>query len=713
MGDLLATRPARRSILSIVGGFLLLSTVLIGAQNIDMDAAQAREEFRLGVQAYYSARFGEAIVSFNRALAYQSDFHLARFWLGRAYYRAGFEEAALSEWELVIEARAAGAFLLSQVETLRYRRGLIGVDWSAGPWVRSSRFAGQTGDTRLFMRPNGMAALRDGSVLVAATGSGTVVRIGPNGRIQSRLLGGVEGLNRPFDVVVTAADEVLVSEFGSDRLTLMGSSGNRLISVGGTGIEPGRLLGPQYVALDQDGFWYVTEWANRRVSKFAPDGAFVAVFGGANAFFEGLRRPTGIVAIGEFVYVADRVGARPVLRVFDIAGNFVETIDLPWRLADEQASVESLRVFDGSIIMVAFGDAVHLFDLERRAVVTTIQDGDLQRATAAVRDANNRLLVADFNAGHVGIFEPEGTLYSGLTVFVERVIATQFPLVSVLVLVTDRDGRPIVGLDQSNFVLSEAAIPQTSMRLEASGYAMQEFDMAVVVDLAAPSGGGVARVVDGVFVTPRAAGGTGLLEEAARSVATLSELVPPDRFYGVYVTGEQPRRIISRPASPERFAAEVREAVSAGGEAGLQLDRTVRLAAGELLNRSLRRRLMIVSDGSVHSESFPGGIEELTSYLRNNGVTVDLMLVERRAPAAELRYVVEETGGSVYITSDPAGLTGYVESVQRRPSGRYWLSYQSPANTDFGRAYIPFSVEARLLVRSGRDEVGFFAPLQF
>jgi hypothetical protein len=40
------------------------------------------------------------------------------------------------------------------------------------------------------------------------------------------------------------------------------------------------------------------------------------------------------------------------------------------------------------------------------------------------------------------------------------------------------------------------------------------------------------------------------------------------------------------------------------------------------------------------------------------------------------------------------------------------MSYTSALPTDFGRAFLPVEVEAYLMNRSGRDETGYFAPLQ-
>ncbi len=69
----------------------------------DRNAVFAREEFRLGVQAYNRYSFNEAIFSFERALSYLPGEALILEWLGRSYYRSGMEDTALRQWQSAME----------------------------------------------------------------------------------------------------------------------------------------------------------------------------------------------------------------------------------------------------------------------------------------------------------------------------------------------------------------------------------------------------------------------------------------------------------------------------------------------------------------------------------------------------------------------------------------------------------------------------------
>ena len=58
------------------------------------------------------------------------------------------------------------------------------------------------------------------------------------------------------------------------------------------------------------------------------------------------------------------------------------------------------------------------------------------------------------------------------------------------------------------------------------------------------------------------------------------------------------------------------------------------------------------------------------------------------------------------------GLAETIQSLLTSPNGSYQLSYVSSLPTDFGKAYLPVEVEVYLMNRSGRDETGYFSPLE-
>ena len=65
------------------------------------DKGMAAEEFRRGVQAYYRGAYNDAILQFEKALSFIPDEPLILNWLGKSYYKSGFESTALDQWKFV------------------------------------------------------------------------------------------------------------------------------------------------------------------------------------------------------------------------------------------------------------------------------------------------------------------------------------------------------------------------------------------------------------------------------------------------------------------------------------------------------------------------------------------------------------------------------------------------------------------------------------
>ncbi|MFO8042446.1 MAG: hypothetical protein R6U25_04520 [Alkalispirochaeta sp.] len=692
-------RPTRLWRLAIASLVLLGIAASLTAQPIDLDDANAREEFRFGVQVYHASRFNDAIVAFTRALAFTPDNLTIREWLGRAYYRSGLEDAAMAEWEIVAEEGGAGAYLLSLLDTMNYRQGVMPFQERDLTLARSQLIESRSGERRLFQRPAGIDTDDRGDMFVVSLGTQEILRITPNGRVRERISGGLSGLNRPFDLVYHEGS-LFVTEYGADRISILGQGFGKEFMFGGTGLGEGQLLGPQFIAIDQGEFLYVTEWGNRRVSKFTVEGEFLQTIGTPSSFFDGLQHPSGIAVRDQVVYVADRDDEGVALHLFDESGNHLQRIDLP--LTEDDAAensingavVEDLAWYDDQYLLIAAGRQVLLFDPDSETVESLIDDAERTRVISAVRDANGRVIVTDFDADEVAIFEPEGALYSGLDVQIERIITREFPRIALQVAVHDRDGNPLVGLTEQNFIVSEDGVPATEIAVESSGQSVERLEVSALLQ-------------------PRS--GTDYGSDLGTAAADLAATLRSGDSLQFYLAGEQPQELVSGSASEERIRRVVREAVADDQnlfeQDRIQLDRSIRTAATPMLDGDLRRDLVLIGDGRVTDGSFEEyGVEEIAAFLSNNGIRFHAVLTEQQSPDGEVDYLVDQTGGSLRYLYEPEGIAPLIDSFRSRPVGRYWITLDARQDPDFGRRYIEMSVETRLFVRSGRDELGFFGP---
>jgi hypothetical protein len=77
-----------------------------------------------------------------------------------------------------------------------------------------------------------------------------------------------------------------------------------------------------------------------------------------------------------------------------------------------------------------------------------------------------------------------------------------------------------------------------------------------------------------------------------------------------------------------------------------------------------------------------------------------------------IEYLCRQTGGKAMHLYRPRGIGELIKGISDTPSGLYSFTFNSQLPTDFGRAYLPLEVEVYLMERSGRDNIGYYPPVE-
>lgn len=656
----------------------------IAAQDIDMDRIEAEEEFRFGVRAFHNGRYNDAILSFSRSLSFNPENMRTRYWLGRAYYFAGFVDAALNQWQYIVDAGAGDAQLRALLDIVNARQGVVPELYEPGEWAVMSELEGVQGESAVFRRPVSIEPREDGSFYVTSFAGQEVILLNANGVLEQRLRGGLAGFDQPFDLV--QQDGVLfVSEFGGDRVSKVNMRGNKMLTFGGAGTEEGNLLGPQYLATDGQRFIYVSDWGNARICKYDFDGEFVQCFGAtAQGEFSGLEEPTGIAWMDGRLFVVD--AADGDLHVFDGSGNHLRSVS-----GLGLSSPEKLTVIGDGELLIADGSQLLRIDPVEE-VLHEVSDvaGSSDRVTSGVIDANGNLLVTDFDENKLYFLSRVPNLYSGLHVQIERVVADNFPEVYIDLAVENRLGDPIVGLDETNFFVTEDGRQVGGPELIAAAHAIDRSQIALLLDK-----------------SPAMARQREAMVEAAAQLASAANTDLRVVSAGVSPVLEAPAgsssgRVAAEAASPQGFSPE------------WSFDRGLYFSATSLLDTREHRAIVFVTDGQLGQAAFQNyGLQELSALLRNNHIRLYVVYVAQGQRHDALEFLSSESGGESMFLYQDDGIRSIADDAVARPSGRYTLRVTSGSATDFGRAYIPLEVEAYLIRRSGRDEAGYFGPREF
>jgi DNA-binding beta-propeller fold protein YncE len=667
-----------------------------------MKSSGAAEQLRLGVQAYHRGRYAESILLFEKALAYSPREELIEYWLGRSYLKSGYEETALRIWQTLLEKPSTPPFLKAKASLIRASRS-VGSSSGEYHYVEVERFEGAKGKSGLFVRPSAVVPRPDGSYLIISHGSNEVVILSSSGTVKQRLRGGLAGFDRPYGAAVLPDGTLFVTEFNGDRVSRIAPDG-AVKTFGRKGRGAGDLIGPQYAASDSEGYAYVVDFGNSRVSKFDDQGGFVLSFGAKDAGtgFPGFTSPGGIYVMSGIVYVADTI-AKAIYR-FDESGNYLGSL-----ASGELHMPEGLSSWEaGRSLLVADSDRIVSVNLETEAVSEVYRATSRKaRIVGAAVDYNGNIAACDFDSSAMSVLSDSSSLASGYDVEIQGIDSSAFPKVTFDAIVRDKDGRAVVGLREGNFHLTETVRRTTQIDEEGKAVLHTEETVESASDAEYLGSGDNAAGSRTVLVLERSAGMDALREPQRAALSELYSKLSGEGKVGPSLVTAGPVPALQ---STGDFASALRLALSPSSGRG-RFDLAIRLAATGLLPAGNRDTIVYLGRGEVEETSFSGAtLAELAALLRNNGIRFFGVLLGEPAPA--LRYLAERTGGELLSASRPRGLGDLAAAIGSAPTGRYRFSFVSKAATSFGRGYLSVGLEAYLYKRSGKDELGYYAPLE-
>ena len=647
----------------------------------------AEQEFRRGVQAYYRGAFNDAILEFEKALSYLPDEYIILDWLGKSYYRSGVEGAALEHWQYASGEGYGGLLLQNRIEVVRDRRLLSGgaIDKPVR-YTEAGSYPGRNSENNLvFSQPTSVLPNTDGTMWVLSYGTNELIRLDLNGLVIDRNGGYFNGFDRPMDLIRLHNGNLLVSEFAGDRVSMFNSKGTFIKTFGKKGASLGGMVGPQYMAEDSDGNIYVTDFGNSRVDVFDSEGNPLFFFGNKTDDFPGLKGPTGIAVYEGTVYVADCLTG--AVQRFDVSGNYLGLLCK----AKTFKKPESLKRW-GRYLVISDKNKVYSIDTDTGSLFENLSSGNApSRLTSAVPDINGNILVTDFSSNEVYVMAKLSEVVGGLFVQIERVISDFFPKVTLEVKVENRSRQSIVGLKENNFFVTENKSPVLNYKLEGAAYADDSADITLLLDRSSSSSAYSESLENAVKEIAAAMADRGTLRIVSAGTLPLIE-------YEGTADGARNFKVknLKNPASSR-----------------VALDVAVRMCANALINAAKKSAIVYIGDGHVTQNAFDKyGLTDLTAYLNNNSIAFASLLLSQGASDSEIDFLTKNTEGGEYYVYRDTGLSSLVDDIIQIPSGIYVLSYESNLSTDFGQRYLPVETEAFIMNRSGRDESGYFAPLQ-
>ena len=331
-------------------------------------------------------------------------------------------------------------------------------------------------------------------------------------------------------------------------------------------------------------------------------------------------------------------------------------------------------------------------DIDTGAIYEYVRTGNApSRVTTASPDVNGNVIVTDFTANEIYVMSQLEELVGGLFVQIEQINASKFPNVTMEIKVENRHRQPVVGLQEENFFITENKQPVTNLKFKGAASNNTEADITILID--------------------RSLASTMFDEEIETAVKEIVESMDGNGVLRIVSAGSMP--VTEYIGKPDLLGDFNLDALKNPPAERVAVDLALRLCANDLINAAKKRAIVMISPGFEDSLLFDRyNLAELTSYMCNNAISFSVVNVNQGALADELAYVVDNTPGDTYYVYRPEGLGDVVKDIVEFPQGVYQLSFTSSLQTNFGTRYLPLEAEVYLLNRSGRDETGYFAPLQ-
>ena len=208
----------------------------------------------------------------------------------------------------------------------------------------------------------------------------------------------IVNLDIPYGIAINGAGELVISEWGSHRVSVMNSEGKILMKFGSFGDEPGQMKYPAGIAVHGETTVYVS--SQHKVQKFF-NGKLDKYIGKKGQEVEEFNDPRGLAVYENCVYVCDRRNHR--IQVFDLNLNFVEAI--PSNAQAQQIFDEPFDInFDTNGIMYVADFKKCTVQVLKKNVLTDTIVCSPTALPIGLHVANGKVYVSDFKHDCVVVY---------------------------------------------------------------------------------------------------------------------------------------------------------------------------------------------------------------------------------------------------------------------------------------------------------------------
>ena len=234
---------------------------------------------------------------------------------------------------------------------------------------------------------------------IEINGSPFTVTVYPDPRQLGHPVRTVTGIDGPRGIAFNGYQDMIVSEWGQNKLSIFDIKGQKIRSFGSFGSGPSQMIYPKTIVTDNANNIYVS--SDHKLQKFTNGGALIRCIGGLGSKKGEFDFPRGIKLHNKQIYVCDSKNHR--IQVFDLDLNFSRSIDI--QSTDTAYDIE----FDGAgnVYVADNGNSRVLVTDGSGHAVRKFGGGKL-RGPSGLLIADKYLYVSDSGSGCIVVYETSG-----------------------------------------------------------------------------------------------------------------------------------------------------------------------------------------------------------------------------------------------------------------------------------------------------------------
>ncbi len=450
----------------------------IYSQGIDLSKEYSMDEFRKGINAFHKGEYELAISFFTKSLTFKPDNHIANYFLGETYRKAGYEKNAIFIWNNLLAMGFNDKMLKAKITNLYNERGLLSQININKNFLIKEDIKGFTDDKTpaLFIKPAQLTVDKNNHYFFPCFLSGYIVEMDQNFHVVKNHFPIGYKLEKPFGVAVDNDENIYVSDFQNDVVIKFDKLGIIKSKIGYKGIGQGALLGPEFLLIDDENNLYISDTGNSRINKYRNNGDFLFSIGIEKNSEGEIKKPAGLYYKNNQLYVCDKEANK--ILVYDKSGNFLYSfgeniLNKPYQLTIDQYNRHLIICETDVWIYEKQNDLWYIFD----AVGNRLKKG-----LSIINDRENNILITDFNTSRLIVLTGERDRYTNLNVNIERIYSNKFPDVFMALTVKKDDFSIPTGVTPYNLSIFENGKLINSIGMSLTDQLNNTNDVMIIYD---------------------------------------------------------------------------------------------------------------------------------------------------------------------------------------------------------------------------------------